>query len=141
MDILAKKEKCYQYKFYNSENQTTKHQATVDEHTKNYTEISKYLAMPHAENIKDVEQLYGFPAVKDLHKKFNAIMPSEADVERLFSFAGNTIFCFYFYASNRGYHGRDMKLYSCMQFSQTTRSSQFLSPKLFSYQNDYSYST
>lgn len=76
--ILAKK-KCFQYKFYTSENQTS-HSVAVDEHTKNYTEISKYLAMPHVENMKDVEQLHGFPAVKNLYKKFNAIMPFEADV-------------------------------------------------------------
>lgn len=44
--------------------------------------------MPHAEKMKDVEQIHGFPAVKNLYKKYNAIMPSEADIERLFSFGG-----------------------------------------------------
>lgn len=84
--IPAKKKKSYEYKFYQSENRS--HPAAVDEHTKNYTEISKYLAAPHTVSIKDVEQIHGFSAVKNLHKKFNAIMPSEADVERLFSFGG-----------------------------------------------------
>lgn len=79
-----KKKKTYEYKFYQSESQSQQ-AAAVDEHTKNYTEISKYLATPHAASIKDVEQVHGFPAVKNLHKKFNAIMPSEADVERIFS--------------------------------------------------------
>lgn len=92
MCILAKK-KSFQYKFFHSENQSTD-QTIVDEHTKNYTEISKYLAMPHSESVKDVDQVHAFPAVKNLYKKFNAIMPSEADVERLFSFGGMMLFTF-----------------------------------------------
>lgn len=84
-----KKKKSYEYKFYHTENPTP--QPAIDEHTKNYTEISKYLAMPHTDNIKDVGQVHGFPAVKNLHKKFNAIMPSEADVERLFSIGGTLL--------------------------------------------------
>lgn len=60
----------------------------IDEHAKNYSEISKYLIHPHSEAISDVKQLHSFPVVMNLFRKFNVILPSEADIERLFSFAG-----------------------------------------------------
>lgn len=64
----------------------------MDIHAKNYLEISKYLTCEHAEDILDLSQLNGFPAVKNMYKKFNVIMPSEADVERLFSYGGLLLF-------------------------------------------------
>lgn len=86
--------KSFQYTFYQPENESS---VNVDEHTKNYTEISKYLASSHAEDIKDLKQLHAFPATKNLYKKFNVIMPAEADIERLFSIGGLISFEFYFY--------------------------------------------
>lgn len=102
------KNKSYQYKFYHSENQSS-HAIAVDEHTKNYSEISKYLKCPHAKNILDLEQLHEFPAVKNLYKKFNVIMPSEADVERLFSFGGLISFL-YLLLSTKHVYNQQFKL-------------------------------
>lgn len=83
----ADRKKTFEYKFYPTEDQPA---VDIDEHTRNYTEISKYLKNLHAQNISDLKQLNEFPAVKNLYKKYNVIMPSEADVERLFSFGGIT---------------------------------------------------
>lgn len=51
-------------------------------------EITKYLKTPCSSSLNDTHQLTLFVTIKDLYKKFNVIMPSEADVERLFSFGG-----------------------------------------------------
>lgn len=59
-----------------------------DDHTKNYLEISKYLEYPAERKIENLDQLSQFPMVRKLFKKFNVIMPSEADVERTFSYGG-----------------------------------------------------
>lgn len=95
MSLVEKnrQKKSFQYTFYQAENESG---VNVDEHTKNYTEISKYLTSRHADNIKELKQLDAFPVVKNLYKKFNVIMPSEADIERLFSFAGLISFEFQF---------------------------------------------
>lgn len=81
-------DKSFQYKFYLLSERQQNRSMDIDEHAKNYSEISKYLIHPHSEAISDVKQLHSFPVVMNLFRKFNVILPSEADIERLFSFAG-----------------------------------------------------
>lgn len=55
-------------------------------------EITKYLNLEFTKNINDLQQqLNMFETIKQLYLKFNVIMPSEADVERIFSFGGITM--------------------------------------------------
>lgn len=55
-------------------------------------EITKYLNLECTNNINGLEQqLNMFETIKQLYLKFNVIMPSEADVERIFSFGGITM--------------------------------------------------
>lgn len=54
----------------------------------NIAEIRKYLNMQCASDINDLDQVRMFKTIKYLYMKFNVIMPSEADVERIFSFGG-----------------------------------------------------
>lgn len=81
----ADRGKAFEYTFYPTEYQPA---VDIDEHTKNYAEISKYLKYQHTNKISDLQQLNDFSTVKNLFKKYNVIMPSEADVERVFSFGG-----------------------------------------------------
>lgn len=60
----------------------------MEEHIKNHTEISRYIKYEAEKDIENLEQLSLFPIVRELYRKYNVIMPSEADVERLFSYAG-----------------------------------------------------
>lgn len=86
--------KSFQYKFYSIESQP-RYAVDIDEHTKNYSEISKYLKYPHTEDMMHLRQLDEFFTVRNLYKKYNVIMPSEADIERLFSFGG---MCYGYYS-------------------------------------------
>lgn len=55
-------------------------------------EITKYLNLECTKNINDLQQqLNMFQTIKQLYLKYNVIMPSEADVERVFSFGGITM--------------------------------------------------
>lgn len=89
------RKKAFDYEFYPTDYQPA---VDIDEHTKNYAEISKYLKYQYTEKISDLQQLNDFPTVKNLFKKYNVIMPSEADVERLFSFGGMSNGSFYLFS-------------------------------------------
>ena len=52
--------------------------------TKSELEVLQFIEEPR----KDIAVLNNFPTVKSLFMKFNAVLPSSASVERLFSFAG-----------------------------------------------------
>lgn len=66
----------------------------MEDHIKNSSEIARYLKYQTENDIENLEQLNLFPMVRELYKKYNVIMPSEADVERLFSYAGICILSF-----------------------------------------------
>lgn len=55
---------------------------------KHMAEITRYLNYECTNDINNLEQLKLFDVVTNLYKKYNVIMPSSADVERLFSFGG-----------------------------------------------------
>lgn len=52
------------------------------------TEISNYLIEPVVKEANFKEHLNRFPTMKKVFQKFNAFNSSEADCERLFSYAG-----------------------------------------------------
>lgn len=60
------------------------------------TEISNYLTEPAVEEIYFKGHLSKFPTIKQIFQKFNAFSSSEADCERLFSYAGIYLFIFVF---------------------------------------------
>lgn len=51
-------------------------------------EILKYLNKPCESEMNNLGQLNEFPLINRLYQKYNVILASEADIERLFSFAG-----------------------------------------------------
>lgn len=52
------------------------------------SEISNYLIEPVVQEANFNEHLSKFPTIKKVFQKFNAFSSSEADCERLFSYAG-----------------------------------------------------
>lgn len=60
----------------------------VQAKARHFTEITRYLSQECTSDINNLEQLTFFDVMKNLYIKFNVIMPSESDVERLFSFGG-----------------------------------------------------
>lgn len=56
--------------------------------TKHFAEITRYLNQDCTCDINNLKQLELFDVMRNLYTKFNVIMPSESNVERLFSFGG-----------------------------------------------------
>lgn len=55
------------------------------------TEIMNYLSTPPSESLTVLKLKYPYTTMKQIFSKYNSIHTSEADVERIFSYAG-TIF-------------------------------------------------
>lgn len=88
--LFTDKNRSFKYTFYEDGDS---HDATnsvdyVQAKANHLAEITRYLKLPCADNINNLDQLRMFETIKLLYLKFNVIMPSEADVERLFSFGG-----------------------------------------------------
>ena len=60
------------------------------------TEISNYLTEPVVKENSFNEHLSKFPTIKKVFQKFNAFSSSEANCERLFSYAGSYLFFIFF---------------------------------------------
>lgn len=87
--FLLPEKKSFNYTFYeDDESDATNSADYVQAKAHRLAEITKYLKLPCADNINNLDQLRMCETIKLLYLKFNVIMPSEADVERLFSFGG-----------------------------------------------------
>lgn len=86
------KKSTFEYTFYDDNqhiNETNCLSVEVAQaRAKHIAEITRYLKYECTNDINNLEQLKLFDMIKSLYMKFNVIMPSEADVERLFSFGG-----------------------------------------------------
>lgn len=83
----------FQYTFYadnDPDNQTDLLASTdiAQANANHIVEIRKYSKLQCANDINDLDQVRMFETIKHLYMKFNVIMPSEADIERIFSFGG-----------------------------------------------------
>lgn len=64
-------------------------QTDVESNTSSdFSDVIKYLNKPCEADLKNLSQVHEYPIVKRLYIKFNCIMVAEADIERLFSYAG-----------------------------------------------------
>lgn len=85
----------FQYTFYDDEdsgNTTNLLSADAAQAKADLTaEITRWLKSDCSNNIEDLTELKMFSKIKSLYLKFNVIMPSESDIERIFSFGGITM--------------------------------------------------
>lgn len=81
-DRVERIQSTFQYDRFFDENPTGGCSLDLDEHTKNFSEITRYLAFPPENNIQNLDQLSRFPMVRNLYRKFNVTVPSEMPMER-----------------------------------------------------------